>query len=149
MKRILLIAAAAVLLTACGGNARKHSPATEPKEAAAAASPDMHTAQTSLDYPGTYVGTIPAADCPGIEMRLTLKDDDTYALHAKYVDRDAEFDEKGIYSVAGNLLTLSPAEEAGALQYYKIEENRLRMLDADRQPVTGTLSENYVLTKQK
>lgn len=148
MKPILLLAAAAALFTACGGNVRKHSPATESKQTAVVA-PDMHTAQTSLDYPGTYVGTIPAADCPGIEMRLTLKDDGTYALHAKYIDRDAAFDEKGIYSVAGNLLTLNPAEEAGVLQYYKIEENRLRMLDADQQPMTGTLSENYVLTKQK
>ncbi len=106
----------------------------------------MHTAETSLDYQGTYAGTLPAADCPGIETRLTLKKDGTFDLHMKYIDRDAEFDTKGGYSVRGNLLTLTP-ENGEEVEYYKVEENRLRRLDADKQPVTGPLDENYVLKK--
>ena len=111
-----------------------------------AEAPDMHTAETSLDYQGTYAGTLPAADCPGIETRLTLKKDGTFDLHMKYIDRDAEFDTKGGYSVRGNLLTLTP-ENGEEVEYYKVEENRLRRLDADKQPVTGPLDENYVLKK--
>ena len=94
----------------------------------------------------TYAGTLPAADCPGIETRLTLKKDGTFDLHMKYIDRDAEFDTKGGYSVRGNLLTLTP-ENGEEVEYYKVEENRLRRLDADKQPVTGPLDENYVLKK--
>lgn len=90
--------------------------------------------------------TLPAADCPGIETRLTLKKDGTFDLHMKYIDRDAEFDTKGGYSVRGNLLTLTP-ENGEGVEYYKVEENRLRRLDADKQPVTGPLAENYVLKK--
>lgn len=46
----------------------------------------MHDAESSLDYQGTYTGVFPAADCPGIDMRLTLKKDGTYSLHMKYLN---------------------------------------------------------------
>ena len=132
MKKNVLILAAALALVACGGNV--------PKKKAAA--------ETSLDYLGTYEGTLPAADCPGIQTTLTLNPDGTYELHMKYIDRDAEFDEKGVFSVKENLLTLTQLDD-GSEEYYKVEENRLRMLDAEKQPVTGALAENYVLQKIK
>ena len=147
MKKNVLILAAALALVACGGNAPKKKAAAETQTTTAAA-PDMHTAETSLDYLGTYEGTLPAADCPGIQKTLTLNTDGTYELHMKYIDRDAEFDEKGVFSVKENLLTLTQLDD-GSEEYYKVEENRLRMLDAEKQPVTGALAENYVLQKIK
>ncbi|WP_304952894.1 copper resistance protein NlpE [uncultured Alistipes sp.] len=145
MKKNLLILSAALALAACGGNAPKKKAAAE-TQATTAAMPDMHTAETSLDYWGTYEGTLPAADCPGIRTTLTLNPDGTYALHMKYIDRAAEFDETGIFTVKENLLTLTRLDD-GSEEYYKVEENRLRMLDAEKQPVTGALAENYVLQK--
>ena len=145
MKKNVLILAAALALVACGGNAPKKKAAAETQTTTAAA-PDMHTAETSLDYLGTYEGTLPAADCPGIQTTLTLAPDGSYALHLKYIDRDSEFDEKGAFTVKENLLTLTPSE-GGQPQYYKVEENRLRRLDAEKQPVTGALADNYVLQK--
>ena len=147
MKKNVLILAAALALVACGGNAPKKKAAAETQTTTAAA-PDMHTAETSLDYLGTYEGTLPAADCPGIQTTLTLNPDGTHELHMKYIDRDAEFDEKGVFSVKENLLTLTQLDD-GSEEYYKVEENRLRMLDAEKQPVTGALAENYVLQKIK
>lgn len=135
----MVLALAAGMLAACGGKGTKK---------ATTQAPDMHTAELALDYEGTYTGTIPAADCPGIEVTLTLHPDGKYTEHNKYIDRDSEFDEKGAYAVKGNLLTLTPAKSEGA-SYYKVEENRLRRLDADKQPVTGALADNYVLTKTK
>lgn len=137
MKNKLMILAAVLAMAACGGNAQRRT--------ANGAAPDGHTAQTSLDYEGTYVGTFPAADCPGIETTLRLKRDGTYALHQKYIDRDAEFDENGTYTVQDNLLTLAGEQHS----YYKIEENRLRRLDAAKQPVTGALADHYILTKKQ
>ena len=145
MKKNLLIHSAALALAACGGNVSKKKAAAETQTTTAAV-PDMHTAETSLDYLGTYEGTLPAADCPGIRTTLTLNPDSTYALHMKYIDRDAEFDETGIFTVKENLLTLTQLDD-GSEEYYKVEENRLRMLDAEKQPVTGALAENYVLQK--
>ena len=79
MKSRILILAAAALLAACGGNTQKKAASGGAETVAEA--PDMHTAETSLDYQGTYAGTLPAADCPGIETRLTLKKDGTFDLH--------------------------------------------------------------------
>ena len=145
MKESLLILAAALAMVSCGGNAQQKA-ATAGTQQTTAAAPDMHNAETSLDYLGVYKGTLPAADCPGIETTLTLAPDGSYALHLKYIDRDAEFDTKGGYSVRGNLLTLTP-ENGEGVEYYKVEENRLRRLDAEKQPVTGALADNYVLQK--
>lgn len=144
MKNKVMILAAAITLVACGGNQQKK--AVSEKVKADAVKVDMHDAESSLDYQGTYTGVFPAADCPGIDMRLTLKKDGTYSLHMKYLDRDSEFDEKGAFTVKENLLTLTPSE-GGQPQYYKVEENRLRRLDAEKQPVTGALADNYVLQK--
>ncbi len=63
----------------------------------------------------------------------------------KYIDRDSEFDEKGAYTVKGNLLTLTPGWRAARVLQGRGEP--LRTLDADKQPVTGALAENYVLKK--
>ena len=147
MKKNVLILAAALALVACGGNAPKKKAAAETQTTTAAA-PDMHTAETSLDYLGTYEGTLPAADCPGIQTTLTLDPDGSYSLHMKYIDRDTEFGELGRFTVEANQLTLYP-DEGEPSDSYRIEENRLRMLDAEKQPVTGALAENYVLQKTK
>ena len=145
MKESLLILAAALVMVSCGGNAQQKA-ATAGTQQTTAAAPDMHNAETSLDYLGVYKGTLPAADCPGIETTLTLKPDGTYSLHEEYLERDARFDAEGAYTLHGNLLTLTPSE-GGQPQYYKVEENRLRRLDAEKQPVTGALADNYTLQK--
>ena len=55
----------------------------------------------------------------------------------------------GNYTVKGNLLTLRAKVGIGlpAPEYYKVEENRLRRLNAKKQPITGELADQYVLTK--
>ena len=65
----MILAAAAVALASCGGNAPRRSAQQE----TGTFKPDIHNAETSLDYRGTYRGVLPAADCPGIETTLTLK----------------------------------------------------------------------------
>ena len=135
----MILAAAAVALASCGGNAPRRSAQQE----TGAFKPDIHNAETSLDYRGTYRGVLPAADCPVIETTLTLKPDGTYSLHEEYLERDARFDAEGAYTLHGNLLTL----EGSDTTWYKVEENRLRRLTTDRKEVEGPLAEHYVLRK--
>lgn len=68
MKESLLILAAALVMVSCGGNAQQKA-ATAGTQQTTAAAPDMHNAETSLDYLGVYKGTLPAADCPGSRRR--------------------------------------------------------------------------------
>ena len=138
-RKVVILAAAAVALASCGGNAPRRSAQQE----TGAFKPDIHNAETSLDYRGTYRGVLPAADCPGIETTLTLKPDGTYSLHEEYLERDARFDTEGAYTLHGNLLTL----EGSDTTWYKVEENRLRRLTTDRKEGEGPLAEHYVLRK--
>lgn len=141
MKKSILIATAALALTACGGTPQPKAPDTQAVTTVA----DTHTAETALDYQGVYKGVLPAADCPGIEVTLTLYDNGTYNENDNYIDRQA-FEEKGGYEVKDNLLILTPADGEG-VSYYRIEENQLRRLGADKQPVTGEMAERFILTK--
>ena len=56
------------------------------------------------------------------------------------------FDEKGTYTLEGNILTLK--EEGGETSYYKVEENKVRLLNDDKQEITGALAEHYILNKE-
>ncbi len=136
-KVMILGAALTALAAACGSNTTKRAADTPPSAS------DMHTSEMSINYQGTYKGVIPAADCPGIEMTLKLGADGSYDLHMKYLERDADFKASGEYAVEGNLLTL----EGSTPGYYKIEENRLRYLDAEKKPIEGELAEHYILNK--
>ena len=142
-KKLFMFVCSCALLTACSNSEKKSGEADK----ASVEVSDMHNAEISLDYEGTYKGVFPAADCPGIETTLTLNADKTFALHQVYIDqKDGTFDEKGTYTVEGDLLTLQV--EGGETSYYKVEENRLRLLDADKNEITGELAENYILNKE-
>ena len=79
-KNLYWMAAAFITLTAVGcTNAKKADVSAAGSNTTQVV--DMHTAETSLDYYGVYKGTVPAADCPGIELTLTLKKDRTYTYH--------------------------------------------------------------------
>ena len=135
MKKVIILACSCFLLAACGNSAKTNNSTSADSTATQVA--DIHNAETSLDYEGTYKGVFPAADCPGIETTLTLNPDKTFTLHSVYIDRDSSFDEKG---------TLK--EEGGEISYYKVEENKVRLLNDDKQEITGALAEHYILNKE-
>ena len=145
-KKYIFVAITAITLFGCSGNKQADTTKTDNTETAQA--PDMHNAENALDYCGIYEGILPAADCPGIKTVLTLNKDYTFSLHSEYIDRkDAIFDDKGTFSVDGNTLTLK--QDDGTTNYYKVEEGRIRMLDMDKQPITGALADHYVLKQTK
>ncbi|HUH34690.1 MAG TPA: copper resistance protein NlpE [Moheibacter sp.] len=113
---------------------------------------DMHTSEIALDWDGTYSGTLPCADCEGIKTELTLNSDKTFELTHEYLGkRDVAVDTlRGNFSWAadGNNIELEGLKPGEASPFYKVEENRIRHLDMEGNPITGPLAENYVLSKK-
>ena len=57
------------------------------------------------------------------------------------------FNDKGTYTLDGNVLTTK--QEGGDITYYKVEEGQLKMLDQQKQPITGDLAKFYILKQTK
>ncbi|MCD7936350.1 MAG: copper resistance protein NlpE N-terminal domain-containing protein [Tannerellaceae bacterium] len=108
-------------------------------------SPDLPVHE--INYYGTYAGTLPAADGPGIQATLSLYDDNTYLLKFVYLEKeeDTGLEEHGKYYVSGDVLTLQANNQE---QYYRITDNSLIMLDAAKQEVKTSPTENYRLEKK-
>ena len=110
---------------------------------------NAHNSRNSLNWAGVYNGTIPAADGPGINVSLSLNQDESFVLQYEYVDRsDNQFISRGSFKwdKNGNIIILKIKD---APPYYKVEENRLIQLDMKGKPITGSLAKDYVLTKER
>jgi heat shock protein HslJ len=102
--------------------------------------------RTSVDWAGTYRGTLPCADCGGIETVLTLHGNGTYTLSRRYVGKEDAFRETTgpfAWNGAGSQITLTGDDATPFL----VGENRLFALDKTGKRITGNLADRYVLTK--
>ncbi len=105
-----------------------------------------HSSRNSLDWAGTYAGTLPCADCPGIHTAITLNPDQTYTLSTRYEDRQgAPTEQQGVFSWSPDGSTIILDDQSSA---YRVGENTLFHLDMNGQIISGDLAENYVLRKQ-
>lgn len=112
--------------------------------------PTADNSMTSVDWPGTYLGTLPCADCEGIETQLTLNADLTFVLQTKYLGQmDSPFKTVGTFEwdEAGRVITLM-TEGADDAIHYQVGENILFKLDANRNRIDGDLAKMYWLHKQ-
>jgi len=120
--------------------------ATTPKSSL----PDGHTAKTSLDYPGVYLGVLPCADCSGIKTRIYLNKDNTYVLQQEYLGKNAtNIVEDGTYSFdeSGNVVTIKPKTKNGQSFKLFVGQDHLSMLNQDGTKITSSLKDHYVFTK--
>ncbi len=98
------------------------------------------------EYCGVYEGTLPAADAPGIKATVSLDKAYHYTERMIFIDREnADFTEKGSYLVDGDMLMLEA--DGGEKTYYQIEEGQLRLLNQEKEPITGALADYYILKK--
>jgi heat shock protein HslJ len=103
---------------------------------------------SQLDWPGTYYGTIPCADCPGINVEITLDSASTYTMKWTYVDRGALPTVTGKFSWSkdASQIHLEGLDENDPNQYFRVEENQLVMLGREGQPIESSVSD-YTLKK--
>lgn len=99
------------------------------------------------DVAGLYEGVIPAADCPGIKIKLMLRDNGRYTINSEYLECDMSFSESGDYSVMGDTISLASTDGDTFRYRFLKSGSALRMLDTDGRTIDGVLKDNYTLTK--
>jgi len=99
------------------------------------------------DITGNYLGTIPCADCEGIQYQLKLNKNLSYTLKLMYKGKSDEIIEiDGFYSLTDTFLILLD-EKAGTMNYLKKVDNRLLLLDKNGNEINGELAETYLLDR--
>jgi heat shock protein HslJ/uncharacterized lipoprotein NlpE involved in copper resistance len=150
MKKLTLLCFCPFLLSISCNKKEDKIPKT-PSQDTTLVTIDHHTSQSSLDFIGTYKGTVPCADCEGIETTLTLLDSSNYKLESTYKGKSkTPFVNKGSYSWndTGTKIKLNGIKDGEGAGQYLVIENGLIQLDLNGNRVTGQLGRNYLLQKQ-
>lgn len=147
MIKQLLAVGSLFMLVACG-----NQQSSEDKPAVV----DSVIADTVVAAPpvtaATYAGTLPCADCAGIQTELTLRSDSTWSMHIIYDKRPAkgpgsnEFNETGKWMMHGND-TLHLMGRTDAPSMYIKTDSSLIQLGMDGKKIEGKLAAKYVLKK--
>jgi len=96
---------------------------------------------------GVYAGTVPCADCPGINYRINIKPDFTYEARMVYQEKSEEPVEfAGSYAFTEDGILVLEKQNPG-MNYFQVEPAALLMLDLKGQAVTGDLADRYRLTE--
>ena len=104
---------------------------------------DENSSKNSLDWEGTYKGTIPCADCNGIETKITIRKDSTYNKQIKYLGKiDNVIVKNGTYkwNEQGSSVIIDSVS-------YMIGKNTLIQLNIQKEIIDGSLATKYVLSK--
>ena len=133
-KKLVLTAAviAALSVVSCNGK-KTNSQGADQDSLSYAENDSLNSNDVILDsIAGTYEGTLPAADCPGIKTVLTLNADSTYQYSADYLERKDGHDEaSGIFKVLANNVVEITRPSSGETSYYKVKDaNSLIMTDS-------------------
>lgn len=103
----------------------------------------MHAAAAQTDLTGSYVGILPCADCPGLELRLDLFADGAFHERSVYRERARSTDRVGRWTLQGDTLELRYGH--GELRRFSYGRGWLTLLDSDGRPIASQL--NYTLNR--
>lgn len=139
-KTLFIVLVSGFTILACTNKETKTYQTSEPENTMEVN--DGHNAQNSLDWAGTYEGTLPCADCPGIKTAITLKEDGTYQYVAEYLERNTTINTSGdiMWHDNGSVIHLKSNDIDVKL---KVVENGLIGLDTDGKEMTGASKDLY------
>lgn len=105
---------------------------------------------TPKEFSGVFTGLTPCADCPGIYTVTDFSKDQRYFESLKYLERNAQFADSGrwSWSVNDSIISVTSAKDSSLHYYQLLNDSTIRMLDADKQPITGQLEQFYLLKKK-
>lgn len=102
----------------------------------------------SLDWTGSYEGTLPCADCPGIITVLTLKEDNTFTMFNEYMERNTKINDSGTFTWDSTGSVIHIAGKATNVKY-KVGENVLIQLDLEGNAIEGPMKDAFNLKKHE
>lgn len=138
MKKSLLLPVLLAVITACN-----NTPAPSQTDSTLQSA----TPGTSRPAPvtGTYQGTLPCADCPGMDYQVSLYDDHTFSELVAYQGRG-----QGVATVATG--TWKQTSDSTVMIQKKTDsssflaaEGKLLLLDTKGKRMEGVLASNYIL----
>lgn len=150
-KKIILGAMMVVVFAACNKTQQKTEDNAMNNESSAMQQeqPDMHNSQSSLDWMGTYEGSLPCADCEGIKTTIMLNEDGTFTAKEEYMNKsDRNMESKGTFTwdASGTNVTLTDGKDFK--QSYKVIEGAILQLDTEGNEITGDMADLYKLSKK-
>lgn len=140
-----------ILLFSCTS---KRSPSELNPEKISEKQETISSPSQSSPWAGTYFGLLPFREGDGIETRLRLSEDSTFALHTEYHGRndalEEEFTGKIVWEreASGTRLTLI-GKIGGYPSQYLMQDSLLIQLDSKGQKIEGPLAERYRLKRIK
>ena len=138
---------AAAMMVACNG---KKTAQDETKNDSVSVADSVSADVDLAAVAGTYEGTLPAADCPGIKTVLTINADSTYQLQQDYIDRKDGHDEaSGVLQVLDGNVMMLVRPSSGEHSFYKVKDRKsIVMTDSLGNEPEGETAKLYVLTKK-
>lgn len=138
---------AAAMMVACNG---KKTAQDETKNDSVSVADSVSADVDLAVVAGTYEGTLPAADCPGIKTVLTINADSTYQLQQDYIDRKDGHDEaSGVLQVLDGKVMMLVRPSSGEHSFYKVKDSKsIVMTDSLGNEPEGETAKLYVLTKK-
>jgi uncharacterized lipoprotein NlpE involved in copper resistance len=151
--KILILAFSVLLITSCNkksDDTKIETTGTEIEIKTDSTIAVGDNSQNSLDWNGTYKGTIPCADCEGIAMEITLNKDLTYTSKSVYLGKEKnEFKEKGTFSWNKEGSGITTVSENKTPSMYKVGENKLILLNSEgKENSDSKMADMYVLNKE-
>lgn len=146
-KFMYLAVIAAAMMVACNG---KKTAQDETKNDSVSVADSVSADVDLAAVAGTYEGTLPAADCPGIKTVLTINADSTYQLQQDYIDRKDGHDEaSGVLQVLDGNVMMLVRPSSGEHSFYKVKDSKsIIMTDSLGNEPEGETAKLYVLTKK-
>ena len=150
-KLLLAVLASTLVIAACKPQAPAEpaAPAADTAPAASAEPASVATesvpASSAADVPfdvkgfaGTFSGTLPCADCPGIDTTISLKPDGTYTVHEAYQGKPDSFDGDGTWTAEenGKRVRLDPNSKSEQDRLFAVKSSdEIESLDIEGKPI--------------
>ncbi len=97
---------------------------------------------------GVFKAMLPCADCPGIDYSLNLIGDNNYILSTSYKERNADFVEKGTWSLEDKNKLIMNSEDGEKSFFEVINNDTILKLDIEGNRIKGEIAHMYKLVRK-